>query len=399
MSFEGEAGEDQGGLSASLYQSYFGKLFAAPALCESFEEGLPLPAPGAAEGAMQACGRLLAKMLVDGWCAQPFAPFLWHVLRDSHEEVLGSSSLALGQLAAFDPHKARSWRLLLGVTSQAELDEMHISVGMITGDDDGEGGEGGEGGGGGGGEGGEGGEGGSEPLRLGNRHEAVRVGCRRLLTLTLTLTCRRLPNPNPNPTCRRLLYGSRRRALQAVQEGFAAARLGAGLRLWSVPQLTRLTSGASSFDGAALLGGRAPLHPHLRFEGWPSSASASASTFAEGGGTTEGGGSTEEWLLRCVRAWPASRCRQLLRFCTALEVLPDAGHPQGLSTRPITVQPWGGSAADGSDTADDAALGRLPRASTCTRELWLPQYSSAEMLEQRLVAAVESLDAEAFHLV
>ena len=47
MSFEGEAGVDEGGLSASLYQSYFGQLFAAPALCESHEEGLPLPAPGA----------------------------------------------------------------------------------------------------------------------------------------------------------------------------------------------------------------------------------------------------------------------------------------------------------------------------------------------------------------
>ena len=55
-------GVDQGGLTASLYQSYFGKLFAAPALCESYEGGLPLPAPGAAEGAMQACIHLLAKM-------------------------------------------------------------------------------------------------------------------------------------------------------------------------------------------------------------------------------------------------------------------------------------------------------------------------------------------------
>ena len=136
---------DEGGLSASLYQSYFGQLFAAPALCESHEEGLPLPAPGAAEGAMQACGRLLAKMIVDGWCAQPFAPFLWHVLRDSHEDALSSSALALEQLAAFDPHKARSWRLLLGVASQAELDEMHISVGMITGEDGGGEGGGGEG--------------------------------------------------------------------------------------------------------------------------------------------------------------------------------------------------------------------------------------------------------------
>ena len=62
MSFEGEVGVDQGGLTASLYQSYFGKLFAAPALCESYEGGLPLPAPGAAEGAMQACIHLLAKM-------------------------------------------------------------------------------------------------------------------------------------------------------------------------------------------------------------------------------------------------------------------------------------------------------------------------------------------------
>ena len=74
-------------------------------------------------------------------------------------------------------------------------------------------------------------------------------------------------------------------------------------------------------------------------------------------------------------------------------------HPQGLATRPITVRPWDAGTADGSEARAGAALGRLPRASTCTRELWLPQYSSAEMLEQRLAAAVESLDAEAFHLV
>ena len=102
------------------------------------------------EEALSLCGRLLAKMIVDGWCAQPFAPFLWHVLRDSHEDALSSSALALEQLAAFDPHKARSWRLLLGVASQAELDEMHISVGMITGEDGGGEDGGGEDGGGGG---------------------------------------------------------------------------------------------------------------------------------------------------------------------------------------------------------------------------------------------------------
>ena len=119
------------------------------------------------------------------------------------------------------------------------------------------------------------------------------------------------------------------------------------------------------------------------------------------GGRAEEGGGTAEWLLRCVRAWPESRCRQLLRFCTALEVLPDAGHPQGLATRPITVQLWAGCPEPARAGTSDAsgALGRLPRASTCTRELWLPQYASAEMLEQRLVAAVDSLDAEAFHLL
>ena len=108
-------------------------------------------------------------------------------------------------------------------------------------------------------------------------------------------------------------------------------------------------------------------------------------------------------ILMALTALPSHtikvRCRQLLRFCTALEVLPDAGHPQGLATRPITVRPWDAGTADGSEARAGAALGRLPRASTCTRELWLPQYSSAEMLEQRLAAAVESLDAEAFHLV
>ena len=57
---------------------------------------------------MQACGRLLAKMLVDGWCAQPFAPFLWHVLRDSHEDVLGSSGLALGRCAEPGRHVSYS---------------------------------------------------------------------------------------------------------------------------------------------------------------------------------------------------------------------------------------------------------------------------------------------------
>ena len=125
---------DEGGLSAELYQSYFGQLFAAPALCESHEEGLPLPAPGAAEGAMQACGRLLAKMIVDGWCAQPFAPFLWHVLRDSHEDALSSSALALEQLAAFDPHKARSWRLLLGVAATFAFGAAFVAAAAAAGE-------------------------------------------------------------------------------------------------------------------------------------------------------------------------------------------------------------------------------------------------------------------------
>ena len=222
------------------------------------------------------------------------------------------------------------------------------------------------------------------PLTLANREAAVREGCRRLLytsrraALDALQAAPRSPPDLTAPAPRRLLIsrGSRPR-----QVGFSAARFGAALRLWSVPQLQTLASGSSSFDGAALLGVRrtpsastaaVASKPHLIFRGWPAQSLL------------------EEWLLASVLAWPERRCRQLLRFCTALEVLPDAGHPQGLHERPITVQ---------CDQTYPVDLGRLPRASTCDRTLHLPPYESREMLEQRLVAAVDSLDAEAFHLL
>ena len=79
VSFEGEVGVDEGGLSASLYQSYFGKLFAAPALCESYDEGLPLPAAGAAEEAMQACG-MIRCFMVYAWYTRggTCMVYAWH---------------------------------------------------------------------------------------------------------------------------------------------------------------------------------------------------------------------------------------------------------------------------------------------------------------------------------
>ena len=171
---------------------------------------------------------------------------MWHVLRDSHEDVLKTAPLALEQLAHFDPAKARSWGLILATPTQEELDAMDLTVEMITGEapaappSSGQqvladiaarlaGGSGGSSSStllrpSGGAEEAEG-----TPLRLSNREDAVREGCRRLL------------------------YASRRRALDALKEGFGAAKFGCALRLWSVEQLCLLASGSARFDGAALL--------------------------------------------------------------------------------------------------------------------------------------------------
>ena len=430
VSFDGEAGVDQGGLQASLYQLYFGQCFADPALCERHGDegvGLPLPAPDAPVEAMQACGRLLAKMLIDSWCAHGFAPFLWHFLRDSHEGALATAAAALAQLRPFDAQKARSWALVLAAPTQEALDEMGLTVEMLvpppsttrepsqtppraamppplgsrqqstdaetvlstlargappipptqhaiqparaatsTGADghahtacDGDEGT---------------------PLTLGNREAAVRDGCRHVLLL------------------------SRRRALEALADGFGVAKFGMSLRLWSVPQLCALASGSPIFDGAALLGGdggggdggggdggdrggAADAAPHFGFEGWREATDAAEADVA--GGDSVPGALLRTWMVACIRRWEPRRCKQLLKFCTALEVLPDPYHPNSLKARPIQVV---------LDATRPVDLGRLPRASTCTRELFLPPYDSREMLEQRLVSAIETWSDDAFLL-
>ena len=429
VSFDGEAGVDQGGLQASLYQLYFGQAFADPSLCERHGEegvGLPLPAPAAPVEAMQACGRLLAKMLVDSWCAHGFAPFLWHFLRDSHEGALATAASALAQLRAFDAVKARSWALVLAAPTQEALDEMGLAVEMLaprqrappplsrqqsteeqraamppplsrqqstaaetgeppigaeavlsrlasaaqpiqparaaSGDADGDMDDDDD-------------DDDGTPLTLANRDAAVRDGCRHVLLV------------------------SRRRALEALAEGFGVAKFGMSLRLWSVPQLCALASGSHTFDGAALLGGdghggrgaegaegggATGATPHFGFEGWPEAADA-----AEADGDSAPGARLRAWMLACIRGWEPRRCKQLLKFCTALEVLPDPFHPNSLKARPIQVV---------LDTTRPIDLGRLPRASTCTRELFLPPYDSREMLEQRLVAAIETWSDDAFLL-
>ena len=85
-------------------------------------------------------------------------------------------------------------------------------------------------------------------------------------------------------------------------------------------------------------------------------------------------------LQRCVeQRLSAAEVRMLLRFCTGLHTLPC----RGLSQK-ITV------------TADVDSTERLPQASTCARELFIPLYSDGDALYEKLRYALKHTTTDGF---
>lgn len=79
------------------------------------------------------------------------------------------------------------------------------------------------------------------------------------------------------------------------------------------------------------------------------------------------------WLWNCVRAWSTDLRRTFLQFVTGSSHVPLDGF-----SPPLTV-------TEGVDMGPDS----LPRAHTCFNQLVLPQYSSLEVMQQRLLFAIQ----------
>jgi hypothetical protein len=85
-----------------------------------------------------------------------------------------------------------------------------------------------------------------------------------------------------------------------------------------------------------------------------------------------------EALLRDETFFTSERRFAMLRWCTALSVLP----ADGLRDHTIRLRLYGMEADDHF----------LPETHTCTRELHLPNYSSADVLRAKLATALEHID-------
>ena len=96
-------------------------------------------------------------------------------------------------------------------------------------------------------------------------------------------------------------------------------------------------------------------------------------TVYDGWTSSEHIGRAVMWFWAVFRAWPAERHRQFLEFVTACDRLPVNG-VEGLK---FSIQ---------RDGVDDR---RLPTSSTCFGTLLLPDYSSKEILQERLEKAIQ----------
>ena len=106
-----------------------------------------------------------------------------------------------------------------------------------------------------------------------------------------------------------------------------------------------------------------------------SEAEGAAAGFADAGSAVP---EFFERLLRDEAAFGQKQRLQLLQWCTALSALP-AG---GLRDARISLRLYG-------PEQDDETL---PETHTCTREIHLPNYSSIEVLRQKLFLALQHVD-------
>jgi len=170
--------------------------------------------------------------------------------------------------------------------------------------------------------------------------------------------------------------GVTQRLLTSRAGAFAALRRGAH----GVEDLTvQLATVGSSDELSFLLQGKREVSAHELLECFTlprtSAHEEAAAGFAAVG--SEVPSYLEALLLDETVFGPEERLA-LLRWCTALAALP----MDGLGEQKITLRLYG-------DEADDATL---PETHTCTRELHLPNYSSAEVLQAKLLLAIEHIE-------
>ena len=81
--------------------------------------------------------------------------------------------------------------------------------------------------------------------------------------------------------------------------------------------------------------------------------------------------------------------RQLLQFATAFSVLPPDDHDKSLKHKPIKVCSVPPDAEGGSPL-------NTPTASTCVRELYVPEYPSIDAMKERFELAFKHMSTSGF---
>ena len=86
-----------------------------------------------------------------------------------------------------------------------------------------------------------------------------------------------------------------------------------------------------------------------------------------------------QWFWQCVQQWPAEQRSRLLQFATGTSRIPVNGFKdlQGSDgPRRFTIEKSG-------------EVNQLPKSHTCFNRIDLPPYPSKEVLENKLVLAIE----------
>ena len=336
----GEEGIDEGGLSADLYDSFFSAVLANPTLFDTYDDGLPLPAKTARcheLGRPSPCGKC------EGCAALHQLRAVGRVLA----KQLLDGWVAPGP-APFVWHYLRESHESAVQTAERALDALERVDPMLS-------------------------RTWRQMLIL-----PIEVGTYGLTIENLTDNADDADTPLTDSNkrealrqaCRQRLLLDRRPALEALHAGFAAGEH-TGLYLWSVPELVQLMHGTSSFDLRALYaGGR-----NIIFD----------STCAPGVRTML----TELLENGDAHEWGHEHARQLLQFCTAFSVLPPDDHDKSLRRKPIRVSSVPPDAEGGSEL-------NTPTASTCGRELYVPEYPTLAALKERFEFAFEHMGTSGF---
>ena len=266
-----EDGDDQGGLTAEMYSSFWKEAVNPEAglFQQASEGGLLLPAVGAPAAELEALGLLLVKSIIDEY---PIGRGLCHMTFEClvHDAPLSLSTVHAGlyALREYDPSLATSWKLLLDDQSHP-LDELGLTCGDFDEDADDD----------------------AQPVTSETLADAVLAGCRHRL------------------------LGVRRSAFDHLRRGFTMREdLSLQLSAVRVADLAPTLQGKISLTASELL---------ACFE-LPSASDVEA----RDAGFGDAGSAADvyfEAMLRDEAAFDEGRRLALLQWCTALGALPAGG--------------------------------------------------------------------------